>query len=156
MFYRQMVRKKQWSVFKISPAAYIPSGERWGEGWIRRLEWTYIHYYIQNKGCPWWLSGKEIACQCRRHGFNPWYRKIPHATERLNPCATSIELCCRVGEPQLLKPMHPRARASQQEKPLQWPACALQLESSPCSPQPEKAQTATRESLCSHEDPAQP
>ena len=19
---------------------------------------------------PWWLSGKEYACQCRRHGFN--------------------------------------------------------------------------------------
>ena len=24
-----------------------------------------------------WLSGKESACQCRRHGFNPWIRKIP-------------------------------------------------------------------------------
>jgi len=20
---------------------------------------------------PWWLSGKESACQCRRHGFDP-------------------------------------------------------------------------------------
>ena len=28
-------------------------------------------------GLPWWLSGKESACQCRRHGFNPWSRKIP-------------------------------------------------------------------------------
>ena len=26
---------------------------------------------------PWWLSGKEPACQCRRHGFNPWAGKIP-------------------------------------------------------------------------------
>ena len=26
---------------------------------------------------PWWLSGKESACQCRRHGFNPWVNKIP-------------------------------------------------------------------------------
>ena len=28
----------------------------------------------------WWLSGKESACQCRRHkrgGFNPWVSKIP-------------------------------------------------------------------------------
>ena len=25
----------------------------------------------------WWLSGKESACQCRRHGFNPWIGKIP-------------------------------------------------------------------------------
>ena len=29
---------------------------------------------IANKmllGLPWWLSGKESACQCRKHGFNP-------------------------------------------------------------------------------------
>ena len=26
---------------------------------------------------PWWLRGKESACQCRRHGFDPWVRKIP-------------------------------------------------------------------------------
>ena len=25
---------------------------------------------------PWWLSGKESACQCRRHEFDPWVRKI--------------------------------------------------------------------------------
>ena len=28
-------------------------------------------------GLPWWLSGKESACQCRRLRFNPWVRKIP-------------------------------------------------------------------------------
>ena len=28
-------------------------------------------------GLPWWLSGKEFACQCRRLGFHPWIRKIP-------------------------------------------------------------------------------
>ena len=26
---------------------------------------------------PWWLSGKESACQCRRHRFDPWVGKIP-------------------------------------------------------------------------------
>ena len=26
---------------------------------------------------PWWLSGKEPACQCRRHGLDSWVRKIP-------------------------------------------------------------------------------
>ena len=26
---------------------------------------------------PWWLSGKESTCQCRRHGFHPCIRKIP-------------------------------------------------------------------------------
>ena len=26
---------------------------------------------------PWWLSGKESACRCRRCGFDPWVGKIP-------------------------------------------------------------------------------
>ena len=26
---------------------------------------------------PSWLSGKEATCQCRRHGFYPWVRKVP-------------------------------------------------------------------------------
>ena len=28
------------------------------------------------RGLPWWLSGKDSACQCRRCGFNTWDRKI--------------------------------------------------------------------------------
>ena len=28
-------------------------------------------------GLPWWLSSKQSACQCRRHKFDPWVRKIP-------------------------------------------------------------------------------
>ena len=28
-------------------------------------------------GLPRWQSGKENACQCRRHGFSSWLRKIP-------------------------------------------------------------------------------
>ena len=27
-------------------------------------------------GLPWWLSGRESDCQCRRHGFDPWVKKI--------------------------------------------------------------------------------
>ena len=26
-------------------------------------------------GLPWWLSGKESTCQCRRCEFDPWVRK---------------------------------------------------------------------------------
>ena len=26
---------------------------------------------------PWWLNGKEPACQCRRLWFDPWDGKIP-------------------------------------------------------------------------------
>ena len=31
-------------------------------------------FLMLNIGCrlPWWFSGKESACQCRRCGFNPW------------------------------------------------------------------------------------
>ena len=40
----------------------------------------------------WWLSGKESACQCRRHRFNPWSpRKIPHAVEQLRVGTTTTE-----------------------------------------------------------------
>ena len=35
-------------------------------------------------------SGKE-SCEDRRHEFDPWSGKIPHALERLNPCATTTE-----------------------------------------------------------------
>ena len=38
----------------------------------------YTHYY--KMGFPGSSDGKESACQyrkCRRHGFNPWRRKIP-------------------------------------------------------------------------------
>ena len=33
----------------------------------------------------------KTACQCRRHGFDPWSGKIPHAAEQLSPCATTTE-----------------------------------------------------------------
>ena len=34
---------------------------------------TLLHYI----GLPWWFSGKEPTCKCRRPGFNPWIGKIP-------------------------------------------------------------------------------
>ena len=40
---------------------------------------------------PWWSSGSESACQCRRHRFKPWSGKIPHATAELGPWATTTE-----------------------------------------------------------------
>ena len=46
------------------------------------FSWTSIHPVLKNlQGLPWWLSGKESACQCRRHGFTPWSGKIPHDSE---------------------------------------------------------------------------
>ena len=43
----------------------------------------------QGWGLPWWLSGKESTCQCRRHGFDPWSRKIPRAEEQLSTCTST-------------------------------------------------------------------
>ena len=34
---------------------------------------------------------KNLTCQCRRHGFKPWSRKIPQAKEQLSPCTTTVE-----------------------------------------------------------------
>ena len=32
---------------------------------------------ISTFGPPRWLSGKDPTCQCGRHGFDPWVKKIP-------------------------------------------------------------------------------
>ena len=56
-----------------------------------------MHVYVQAREqmafviivmcvCTWLprrLSDKESACQCRRHGFHPWVRKIPWKKEWL-------------------------------------------------------------------------
>ena len=42
---------------------------------------THTCTHTHMPGLPWWLSGKESACQCRRHGFDPWVRKIPWKTK---------------------------------------------------------------------------
>ena len=36
---------------------------------------------------PWWLSGKEFTCQCRKREF----KKIPHGVEQLSPVPPTIE-----------------------------------------------------------------
>ena len=109
--------------------------------WILEMEELF--------GFPWWLSGKESTCQCRR--------QIPFLILIWEDptCWTAKPLChnCwawalepgshnyRACVPQLLKSLHPRVRALQQGKPPQWEAwaqlesrsCLLQLEKSPCS-----------------------
>ena len=58
----------------------------------------------------WWLSGKESACQCKRHGFDPWSGKIPHAAKQLSPCA-QLWACALEPGNWLLKPSSSRACA---------------------------------------------
>ena len=38
---------------------------------------TFYSSVLKNWGLLWWLRGKELPCQCRRHGFHPWVGKIP-------------------------------------------------------------------------------
>ena len=38
---------------------------------------SHLSFATPSKELPWWLSGKESTCQCRRCGFDPWLRKIP-------------------------------------------------------------------------------
>ena len=90
---------------------------------------------------PWWLSGTESACQCRRREFDPWSGKTPYATEQLSLCSGAREL-------QLLKPVCPGACAPRQEKRSQREVCAPQLESSP--------HHGRKKSPHSSEDAAQP
>ena len=49
-------------------------------GWALRKPQKVIPHLLNPVGFPDGTSGKESACQCRRHkrcGFNPWVRKIP-------------------------------------------------------------------------------
>ena len=109
-------------------------------------------------GLPQQSRGKESTCQCRGHGFDPWFRKISHVTRRLSPWASATEPAhCNSSSPhapeatlcplQLLEPTCSGGHALQ-EKPVQWEAYTLELESGPnlCS---------WRKPMCSTEDPVQ-
>ena len=67
-------------------------------------------------GLLWWLSNRESACQSGDTG------SVPDSGRFYMPQSNQIHVL------QLLKPVSPRARALQQEKPPQWEACALQLQ----------------------------
>ena len=58
----------------------------WKKGWWQCVQDNFslriiMRFLIRSLMCsgelPWWLSAKESACQCKRHGFNPWAEKIP-------------------------------------------------------------------------------
>ena len=44
--------------------------------WVNTISICVLSSPLANSGLPKWLSGKESACQCRRH-FDPWVGKIP-------------------------------------------------------------------------------
>ena len=93
---------------------------QWGRKESDTTERPHFHFSFSKclLGLPWWLSGKESACQCRRCMFNPGSRKIPHATEQLSPRATTTEpvlqspgaaatqpTCHAYGSPSTLEPV---------------------------------------------------
>ena len=43
---------------------------------VRMDNFHILSVTMVSMGFPGGLSGKEFACQCRRHGFNPWFGKI--------------------------------------------------------------------------------
>ena len=47
----------------------------------REISWSSLQCVCRCllgiRGPSRWLSGKESTCQCRRHRFDPWVRKIP-------------------------------------------------------------------------------
>ena len=68
-------------------------------------------------GLPWWLSGKESACPCRRHGLDPPGRShvpwsnLAQAPQRLSLGAAATEA------PGALRPVPCRRRSHCSEKP---------------------------------------
>ena len=41
------------------------------------LALLHFNTFCVSLGLPWWLSGRESACQCRRQAFDLWVREIP-------------------------------------------------------------------------------
>ena len=106
-----------------------------------QLHCSLLFFKNWKKGCPGWLSGKESACRCRRHGFNPRSGNIPHTTKQLSPCATTIGSVLWSPEAATTEPMCGDSWSPHVLEPVvTGEARTLHVEKSPCS----------------SEDPAQP
>ena len=142
--------------------------------WVTLLYCRHWHdivnqlYSCKEKKCLTWaykilswpsmmLNDKESPCQCRRHKFNLWSRKIPHVSEQISPCSTPTELvlwspgaattesmCSNCWSPHLPPSLCSATREATEMRSLGSP-----LESSPRFQQLEK-------SLSNHKEPAQP
>ena len=78
---------------------------------------------VKNPHAGQWMHYLQfllVDCQRRRPGFDPWSGKIPHASEQLSPCTSTIKsVLCSLGgnywNPCTLKPMLHK-RSHQNEK----------------------------------------
>ena len=115
------------------------------------------------RGLPWWYNGWKSTCRCRRHGFHPQSRKIPHAVEQLRLCVTTTgaHALGPTGHKEPLCHSHwslsaaasearaPRACARQQKEPPQGDACIPRGTAAP-------VHCSQRKPGHNSEDPAQP
>ena len=105
-------------VFSWATKTMSPVGQSWGR--IKR----------EQIGLPWWLGGKESACQCRGHEFDLWSRKIPHAAEQLSPSTITTEPVLQSSRTATTEPMCSNS----------WNLCALEPmlrnKRSPCNEKP--------------------
>ena len=58
----------------VNPISFIPSPPGFSMPW--RYPISVRNAMSATKELPWWLTGKESACQWRRQEFNPWSGKI--------------------------------------------------------------------------------
>ena len=90
-------------------------------------------------GLPWWLSGKELACQGSRHSFNPWSGKMPHAMEQRSLSTTAIEPVLYSLGATTAEAHMPESLCSTTEEAAAMKTCAPQPGSSPRCLQLEKS-----------------
>ena len=78
-------RKEKYQFEIVEPPCWWNMVNWWGGGLQTMGEPSsggipLFYYYLPKSGIvwlPWWLSGKESICKCRRCGFSPWVGKIP-------------------------------------------------------------------------------
>ena len=56
---------------------HIQSADSWERKLAHDANLKYFIVGVISMGLPQWLSGKDSACQCRRHGFDPGSGRFP-------------------------------------------------------------------------------
>ena len=95
---RQEIREE---VVELSsgPVQHLEDAQRNKEQWRHKLGGTgrkptergILEATGRRQGLPWQFSGRESACPCKGHKFNPWSGKISHSREQLSPRVTTIK-----------------------------------------------------------------
>ena len=85
----QMYHQLLWEVLMLQQAGDCPDVLGW---WypVKRENVFVRTNKILSGGLPWWLSGEDSACQCRRLGLDPWVRRISPGEGNGNPLHNSF------------------------------------------------------------------